>query len=174
MCWQICIFSRFGRRWILSMWINRRTVKSEEAYSLLEQEPQTAARKLPFFICAPCGCDVLYIRCKQPKWRRKKCDYKCKRDENMETRCWLKAGGPCGYYYSEGCEYQRATSKGLPAYRDWRHGGKKELNGGFPRQKQQLPTRPPSQHVSSVCSLSSLRDTQYRSQRLTEDTALES
>lgn len=109
-----------------------------------------------------------------------KSDNKCKKrkekDKNMETRCWLKAGGPCGYYYSEGYEYQRATSKGLPAYREADTGGKKQLKAGFPRQEQQLPTRPSSQHASSACSLSNLQSKTHNttSQRLTEDTILKS
>lgn len=70
----------------------------------------------------------------------------------METRCWLKARRPCGYYYTEGCKCQRATSKGLAAYREM----EKQLKGGFPRQEEQLPTQPPSQHVSSDCSLANL------------------
>lgn len=67
-----------------------------------------------------------------------------KKIKNLETWCWLKAGGPCGYYYSEGCEYQRATSKAcLPMGKQ--SGvirGKKQLTGAFPRQELQLPTRP--------------------------------
>lgn len=66
---------------------------------------------------------------------------KYKKQEKPVTGLWLRAGGACGYYYCEGCECQRATSKGLAAYRGADVGGK----GGL---------REVSHAKSSSCQLS--------------------
>lgn len=134
------------------MWINRRTVKPEEAYSSIEQEAQTAAKKSPYIVLSVALCaEGLTWALAQMKEDR---DNKWKDAKTVETRRWLGAEGPCGCYYSEGWEYQRATSKAcLPTGKQTAViGGKKQLTGDFPRQELQLPTQPSSQHVSSVCS----------------------
>lgn len=75
----------------------------------------------------------------------------------MVTWVWMEAGGACGYYYCEGRECQRATSKGLAAYREADTGGvERQLKGVFPRQEQQLPAQPSAPHVSSVKPLANL------------------
>lgn len=99
------------------------------------------------------------------------------------TRFWLSAEGACGCYYCEGCECQRATSKGLAAYGEADMGGwgvgERQLKGAFPRQEQQLPTQPPAPRL--LCQLPrqplplDLSETHNpAASRLTEDTVLQS
>lgn len=82
-------------------------------------------------------------------------------DQNVEAQCFSRCdGSKLGAHVAtitlRGASISEPLQK--PACQGGKQtgviGGKKQLTEVFPRQEVQLPTQPPSQHVSSVCSLS--------------------